>query len=157
MRKNIAKKFAEKKINDMSTLAKAIEIALKAHNDQKDKAGADYILHPISVMERGETEIKKICGLLHDVVEDSKLTFEDLKNKVFSNDVISVLKCLTKISEDEDYDNFIERVIQNPIATKVKLNDLLDNMDITRLKELNEGDMNRLNKYLKAYWKLKNE
>ena len=75
----------------------------------------------------------------------------------FSNDVISVLKCLTKISEDEDYENFIERVIQNPIAIKVKLNDLLDNMDITRLNELNEGDMKRLNKYLKAYRKLKDK
>lgn len=141
----------------MSTLDKALEIAFVAHIGQKDKSGADYIMHPIRVMERGETEIERICGLLHDVVEDSDLTFEDLKNEGFSDDVISVLQCLTKISDNEDYDNFIDRVIQNPIAIKVKLNDLLDNMDITRLKELNEGDMKRLNKYLKAYWKLKNE
>ena len=84
------------------------------------------------------------------------MTFEDLKNEGFTNDVISVLKCLTKTSENEDYEYFIDRVIQNPIAIKVKINDLLDNMDITRLKELKERDMQRLNKYLKAYWKLKN-
>jgi len=141
----------------MSTLEKALKIAFVAHKGQKDKSGADYIMHPIRVMQKGETEIEKICGLLHDVVEDSDLTFEDLKNEGFSNEVISILKCLTKISDNEDYDNFIDRVIQNPIAIKVKLNDLLDNMDITRLKELNEEDMKRLNKYLKAYWRLKNE
>ncbi len=141
---------------NMTTLEKALRIAINAHKGQKDKSGADYIFHPIRVMERGDTEIEKICGLLHDVVEDSDLTFEGLKNEGFSDEVISVLKCLTKTSENEDYDNFIDRVIQNPIAIKVKINDLLDNMDVTRLKELNEGDMKRLNKYLKAYWKLKN-
>jgi (p)ppGpp synthase/HD superfamily hydrolase len=139
----------------MSTLEKALEIAFVAHKGQKDKSGADYILHPIRVMQRGKTEIEKICGLLHDVVEDSDLTFEDLENEGFSKDVISVLKCLTKTSENEDYDSFIDRVIQNPIAIKVKINDLLDNMDITRLRELSERDLKRLNKYLKAYSVLK--
>jgi len=134
----------------MSMIEKALEIAMKAHNGQKDKSGNDYIFHPIRVMERGKTEIEKICGLLHDVVEDSDLTFEDLKKEGFSDDVISTLRCLTKESENEDYDLFIERVIQNPVAVKVKMNYLLDNMDITRLKELNEQDINRLNKYLKA-------
>ncbi|MBP7508174.1 MAG: hypothetical protein KA807_10155 [Prolixibacteraceae bacterium] len=141
----------------MSTLEKALEIAINAHKGQKDKSGADYILHPIRVMQRGDTESEKICGLLHDVVEDSAWTFESLKKEGFSEDIISVLKCVTKESEDDDYDTFINRVIQNPIAVKVKLNDLLDNMDITRLKELKEGDMKRLNKYLKSYWKLKNK
>ncbi|GAB1416912.1 hypothetical protein MASR2M117_23180 [Paludibacter sp.] len=88
--------------------------------------------------------------MLHDVVEDSDLTFEDLQNAGFSDEVISVLRYLTKTTENEDYDNFINRVMQNPIAVKVKINDLLDNMDVSRLKELNEGDMMRLNKYLKA-------
>lgn len=139
----------------MATLEKALEIAINAHKGQKDKAGMEYILHPIRVMLRGETEIEKICGILHDVIEDSNLTFEDLRNEGFSEEVISVLKLLTKESENEDYDKFIERVKQNPIAVKVKINDLLDNLDITRLKELNERDLKRLNKYLKAYWTLK--
>ncbi len=138
----------------MSTIEKAIEIAVMAHKGQKDKSGADYILHPLRVMERGKSEIEKVCGVLHDVVEDSEWTFEMLKNEGFSDEVIAVLRCVTKESEKEDYDVFINRIAQNPIAVEVKINDLLDNMDITRLKELNEEDVKRLNKYLKAFWKL---
>ena len=138
----------------MSTIEKAIEIAVAAHKGQKDKSGADYILHPLRVMERGKSEIEKICGVLHDVVEDSEWTFEKLENEGFSNEIIAVLRCITKESEKEDYDVFINRIAQNPIAIEVKINDLLDNMDITRLKELNEEDVKRLNKYLKAFWKL---
>lgn len=138
----------------MSTIEKAIEIAVAAHKGQKDKSGADYILHPLRVMERGKSEIEKICGVLHDVVEDSEWTFEMLKNEGFSDEVIAVLRCVTKESEKEDYDVFINRIAQNPTAVEVKINDLLDNMDITRLKELNEQDVKRLNKYLKAFWKL---
>ena len=131
----------------MSTIEKAVA----AHKGQKDKSGADYILHPLRVMERGKSEIEKICGVLHDVVEDSERTFKKLENEGFSNEVIAVLRCVTKESEKEDYDVFINRIAQNPIAIEVKINDLLDNMDITRLKELNEEDVKRLNKYLKAF------
>lgn len=138
----------------MSTLERAIEIACLVHEGQKDKSDADYIHHPLRVMERGKTEIEKICGVLHDVVEDSDWTAEDLRNEGFSEEVISVIKCLSKETENEDYDVFIERVAKDPIAIRVKLNDLLDNMDITRLNELNEKDLNRLNKYLRAYRKL---
>ena len=138
----------------MSTIEKAIEIAVAAHKGQKDKSGADYILHLLCVMERGKSEIEKICGVLHDVLEDSEWTFEKLENEGFSNEVIAVLRCITKESEKEDYDVFINRIAQNPIAIEVKINDLLDNMDITRLKELNEEDVKQLNKYLKAFWKL---
>ncbi|MDO4703071.1 phosphohydrolase [Tannerella sp.] len=138
----------------MSTIERAIEIAVAAHKGQKDKSGADYILHPLRVMERGKSEIEKVCGVLHDVVEDSEWTFEKLEKEGFSDEVIAVLRCVTKESEKEDYDVFINRIAQNPIAVEVKINDLLDNMDITRLKELNEEDVKRLNKYLKAFWKL---
>lgn len=140
----------------MATLERALEIAIAAHKGQKDKSGADYIFHGIRVMQKGETEIEKICGILHDVVEDSIWTFEDLKNEGFSEDVISVLRCLTKESETEDYNIYIDRLEKNPIAVKVKLNDLLDNMDITRIKELKEKDLKRLNKYLEIYRYLKN-
>lgn len=138
----------------MSTIEKAIEIAVAAHKGKKDRSGADYILHPLRVMERGRSEIEKICGVLHDVVEDSEWTFEMLEDEGFSDEVISVLRCVTKESEEEDYDVFINRIAQNPIAVEVKINDLLDNMDITRFKSLNEQDLKRLNKYLKAFWKL---
>jgi len=139
----------------MSTFAKAIEIAVSAHKGQKDKSGAEYILHPLRVMERGKTEVEKICGVLHDVVEDSDWTFEKLEREGFSAEVIGTLRCVSKKSEDEDYEKFIDRIIQNPIAVQIKINDLLDNMNVTRFKELNEWDLKRLNKYLKAYWKLK--
>ena len=88
----------------MSTLAKAIEIAVSAHKGQKDKAGAEYILHPLRVMERGKTDVEKICGVLHDVVEDSSFTFEALENEGFSTEVIDALRYLTKTSEEEDYE-----------------------------------------------------
>ena len=140
----------------MSTLSKAIEIAVSAHKSQIDKAGADYILHPLRVMERGKTELEKICGVLHDVVEDSDWTFEMLEKEGFSDEVIKVLRCVTKKSEEEKYEDFIERIMQNPVAVQVKINDLLDNLDITRLPELNEKDLKRLNKYLKAYRRLTN-
>jgi len=141
----------------MSTLARAIEIAVLAHKGQKDKLGADYILHPLRVMARGKTDTEKICGVLHDVVEDSNWTFEALEKEGFSSEVISALLCVTKLSDDEDYEMFIDRVIQNPIAMQVKINDLLDNMDVTRFEELNEIDLKRLNKYLRAYRKLRKQ
>ncbi|HOF93175.1 MAG TPA: phosphohydrolase [Bacteroidales bacterium] len=139
--------------NTMSTIKRAIEIAEAAHKGQKDKAGANYILHPLRVMERGKSEVEKICGVLHDVVEDSEWTFEMLEKEGFSDEVISVLRCVTMKSE-EDYETFVNRIAQNPIAVEVKINDLLDNLDITRFKNLNERDLKRLNKYLKAFWEL---
>lgn len=140
----------------MATLERAMEIAISAHKGQKDKSGADYILHVMRVMHKGETDMEKICGILHDVIEDTHWTFEDLKKEGFSDDVISVLRCVTKVSDSEDYDVFIDRVKPNPVAVKVKLNDLMDNMDITRFTQLNEKDLKRLNKYLTAYRSLKN-
>lgn len=135
----------------MSTLERAIAIATKAHSGQTDKNGAPYIMHLIRVMERGQNETEKICGMLHDVVEDTNWTFEDLEKEGFSSEIIEVLRLVTKESEDEDYTHFIERIMNNKIAIAVKLNDLRDNMDITRFNELSSKDLNRLNKYLKAY------
>ncbi len=141
----------------MSTLSRAIEIAITAHKGQKDKAGADYILHPLRVMEMGRTEAEKICGVLHDVVEDSDWTFEMLEKEGFSEEILSALKSVTKTSEDENYEKFIERIVKNPIAAQVKINDLIDNLDIKRFKQIEKNDLERINKYLKAYRKLKNK
>jgi len=135
----------------MSTIEKAIEIAINAHEDQKDKSGAPYILHLIRVMEKGKNETEKVCGILHDLVEDTNWTFEELEKEGFSKEIIEVLKLITKESDNEDYSNFIQRIMTNKTAISVKLNDLRDNMDITRLKELTNNDLKRLNKYLKAY------
>lgn len=138
----------------MSTLARAIEIATEAHKGQVDKAGKEYIGHPLRVMEMGKTEEEKIVGVLHDVVEDTDWSFDMLEAEGFAPEIIAALKCVTKISENENYDSFIERVKKNPLATAVKINDLTDNMDIRRLPYLSDKDVKRLKKYLKAYKKL---
>jgi (p)ppGpp synthase/HD superfamily hydrolase len=132
-------------------LNKAVSIAQKAHHQQVDKTGAPYILHVMRVMLRGQTLDEKICGVLHDVVEDSPITFDDLAKEGFSEHIIAALRCVTKITEDEDYEKFIERVRTNPLAVRVKINDLEDNMDIRRLTSIGEAETKRLNKYLRAY------
>lgn len=138
-------------------LSKAIEIATKAHEGQVDKAGQPYIGHPLRVMAMGATEDEKIVGVLHDVVEDSDWTFERLTAEGFSSEIIDALRCVTKLSEIEPYDKFIQRVKINPLAVKVKINDLTDNMDIRRLAYISEKDVKRLRKYLKAYKQLLGE
>jgi hypothetical protein len=140
----------------MATLNRAIEIATKAHEGATDKYGAPYINHVTRVMNMGATDNEKIVGVLHDVIEDTHWTFEDLEKEGFSKEVIDALRCVTKTSEDEDYAEFITRVKINPLAVKVKLNDLRDNMDIRRMPEVLESDLKRLNKYLKAYNDLEN-
>lgn len=135
-------------------LQRAIEIANKAHEGQIDKAGQPYIEHPLRVMDMGTTEDEKIVGVLHDVVEDSDWTFEKLLAEGFSIKIIEALRCITKLSKDEPYDKFIKRIKKNPLAVKVKINDLTDNMDIRQLAYISEKDVKHLRKYLKAYKQL---
>ncbi len=132
-------------------LKRAIEIAVEAHKGVTDKYGAPYINHVTRVMNLGETEEEKIVGVLHDVVEDTPWTFEQLAAEGFSSEIIDALTCVTKISEEEDYEEFTLRVSRNPLAVKVKINDLTDNMDIRRIPVLTEKDLTRLMKYHKAY------
>ena len=142
----------------MSRLERAIEIAHEAHRGQRDKAGNDYIDHPMRVMEMGKTMEEKIVGVLHDVVEDAaEWSFERLEQEGFAPEIIEALRCVTKRSEDEPYDKFIARVKTNKLAVAVKLNDLTDNMDIRRLPYLSDKDVKRLKKYLKAYKQLMGE
>jgi (p)ppGpp synthase/HD superfamily hydrolase len=102
-------------------LDKAINIAAKAHQGQADKGGNPYILHPLRVMFSRKTEIERICAVLHDVIEDTDITLVDLRNEGFSEEVIAAIDALTK-RNGESYDDFIERVIKNKIAARVKLN-----------------------------------
>jgi len=138
----------------MPTLKRAIEIATKAHNGTVDKYGAPYIDHVTRVMNLGETNNEKIVGILHDVVEDTSWTFKKLEKEGFTKRVVDALVCITKTSEEEDYEEFINRVATNPLAIKVKLNDLRDNLDIKRMDKVRTADVARLNKYLNAYKKL---
>ena len=132
-------------------LQKAIQIAIKAHDGQTDKTGMPYLGHIMRVMEAGKTDDEKIVGILHDIVEDTDWTFEKLKTEGFPEYIVDAIKCLTKTFEEEPYDGFIKRVQLNPLAIRVKINDLTDNMDIRRLSTISEKDVERLKKYHRAY------
>ena len=138
----------------MSTLKRAIEIAFEAHKDQKDKNGEPYFGHVLRVMNMGKTENEKICGVLHDLVEDTEWTFEDLRREGFSDTIVDALTCVTKTFDDEDYEEFTDRIAKNRLAVIVKINDLSDNMDVRRFDVIREKDIQRLNKYLRAYRRL---
>ena len=124
------KNRTQKIMNNETLLEKAIRIATEAHKSQEDKYGAPYIGHLTRVMNYGVSTDEKIAGILHDLVEDTQWTFEDLEKEGFPKHIIEALRCVTKTSEDENYDDFIERIKANPLAVNVKLNDLSDNLDI---------------------------
>ena len=135
----------------MSFLEKAILLACQAHQGQRDKSGQPYIPHPLRMMMKVEGEVEKIAAVLHDVVEDTDRTLEDLKKEGFPPEVLDAVDCLSH-REGESYEDFIHRVRKNPVAVKVKIADIEDNMDVRRLKGVEEKDWKRLIKYLK-YWK----
>jgi (p)ppGpp synthase/HD superfamily hydrolase len=130
----------------MATLARAIAIAAQAHLDQRDKAGAPYILHPIRMMLRMQSETEMIVAVLHDLIEDTDWTLEALRAEGFTEEILSAINCLTR-REHETYEAFIERARTNEIARNVKLADLEDNMDLRRISTLAEPDIERLKKY----------
>jgi (p)ppGpp synthase/HD superfamily hydrolase len=138
----------------MSNLEKAIQIAVQAHKGQQDKVGVPYILHPLRVMLRMENEAEMMAAVLHDVVEDSGWTLADLRGEGFTDELIRVIDSLSR-RDDETYENFIARIKQNPLAVKIKLADLEDNMDLKRLQQLGEQDIKRMQKYHPAWRFLK--
>ena len=127
---------------------KAMLIAYEAHKNQVDKSGVPYIYHPIHVAEQMDTENECIIALLHDVVEDTNVTFKQLE-EVFSKEIIDILKLLTR-EENIEYDEYIKRIKNNSIACKVKIADLTHNLDKTRLDFVTEVDVKRNEKYKKA-------
>ena len=137
-------------------LQRAIEIALEAHKGASDKGGNPYILHPLRLMLQMDSEEEMIVAVLHDVVEDSeKWSFDKLHKEGFSKKIINSLRSVTKENENEDYEKFIDRSVKDKIGRKVKIADISDNLDISRLKELTDKDILRINKYKKALEKLK--
>lgn len=133
---------------------KAMIMAYNAHINQTDKAGVPYIFHPIHLAEQMDTETECIVALLHDVVEDTDVTFEQLE-KEFSSDIIKILKLLTH-NKDDDYMEYIKILKENPIAKKVKIADITHNADETRLDKITEIDILRREKYKEALKILKN-
>jgi len=130
-------------------LDKAIKIATTAHAGHIDKAGAPYIFHPLRVMMAGNSEIERICGVLHDTIEDSDITLAFLQKEGFPEEVLEALDCLTK-RQGENYDDFISRILRNNIACLVKLSDLHDNMDLSRINDPTDEDKARIEKYSRA-------
>ena len=126
----------------------ALQIAQKAHAGQVDKAGKDYILHPMTVASYMDTDTEKAIAYLHDVLEDTDVTVDELKT-IFPNEIVDTLIILTH-RKDESYFEYIQRVSTSKLAKKVKVADLLHNLDITRIKEPTKQDYERLEKYKKA-------
>lgn len=131
-------------------LEKAIEIAVEAHRGQIDKAGKIYILHPMRVMLRGKTEEEMIVGILHDTIEDTPVTIEMLEKEGFSQPVLDALSCISK-KNGEDYEHFINRILSNPLACRIKLYDLEDNMNRDRIPYPTDRDLARYKKYEKYH------
>ena len=146
------KEILSKLFDDLSRaslLEKAIEIALDAHAGQLDKAGQAYILHPLRVMLGLSDETDRICAILHDVVEDSDTTLSDLKKLGFSREVIETVGFLTR-RYNEDYDDYISRVLLSDRACRIKLVDLKDNMSRTPFDKGNPSYEERRIRYERA-------
>ena len=146
-------------------LEKAIKIAVEAHTGQVDKGGNPYILHPLRVMLSLDTEAERIVGVLHDVVEDCEgWTWERLREQGCSDEIIEALKSVSKTPEEEKqfkkmddpnekldhYLEFIKRAKFNKIGRNIKAADIKDNLDISRIDDITESDINRLNRYKAA-------
>jgi len=135
-------------------LEDAIRLAEEAHKGQVDKAGQSYIMHPLRVMLRCKRPVEMIVAVLHDVIEDTDITMDALRTNGYPPEVLEALDCVTKRS-GEDYDSFVARAAANPVARAVKLADLEDNLDTTRLPQpLTHADRQRMRKYRMAYQKL---
>lgn len=124
----------------------AFSIAQSAHMNQQDKGGMPYLLHPIRVSQKCRTCESKIAALLHDVVEDGSIDFDYLRMKEIPERIVNAVDSLT-IRKNESYKEYIVRISLDPIATEVKIADLEDNMDISRLDRLTNEDITRLSKY----------
>ena len=127
----------------------ALVISFNAHKEQVDKSGMPYVYHPYRIAEQMEDEYSTCVALLHDVVEDSDITLDDLKNKGFPQEVIEAIALMTH-DDDTPYFDYIKRIKTNPIATAVKLADLQDNSNYERLDKVEIKDLQRLEKYREA-------
>lgn len=128
----------------------AIALAVEAHRGQTDRSGAPYILHPLRVMFRVETDAERIAAVLHDVVEDTPWTLEGLRERGFPAEVVEAVDHLTR-RESESYEEFVRRAGAHPVARRVKIADLEDNMDVRRIGAVSGKDVERLARYHRAW------
>lgn len=128
---------------------KALKLCFESHKEQVDKSGMPYVFHPFHLAEQMTDEATTVVALLHDVIEDTELTFEDLQQQGFGEEIITALKHLTH-DDNTPYMDYIAEIKKNHIATKVKLADLRHNSDLTRLDIVDEKALKRKEKYEKA-------
>jgi len=122
---------------ERNDLERAIELGIDAYAGQTDKAGETYIRHPLRVMGEMDSETERIVAILHDVIEDSEYTLTEIEAE-FDREIREAIDALTKRDGEDYLDDFIPRAATNDIARKVKRADIEDNMDLTRLDDLNE-------------------
>ncbi len=137
----------------MATIEKAIEIAAKAHSGTKDKSGVPYILHPLRVMMGVEGEAAQIVAVLHDVVEDTSVTLDDIRAEGFREEIVEALSLVTHES-DQSYAEYVIACKPNPIAREVKLSDLRDNSSLERTllrPDIIDRDTIRIQRYILSY------
>lgn len=133
----------------MTLLEDAIGLALISHRGQVDKGKNEYILHPLRLMLKMRTDEERIVAVLHDIIEDGAATIEDLKELKLPKNIRDALKCISRTT-GEDYDDYISRVKTDLLATRVKIADLQDNMDLSRIPHPQQEDFDRVRKYEKA-------
>ena len=135
----------------------AMNLCYEVHAGAKDKGGFPYVFHPFYLADQMDDEVSTIVALLHDVVEDTDYTIEDIKEMGFSENVVEALRYMTH-DDDVPYMDYVRKIRENPIATKVKLADLAHNSDPSRLmREPEEKDLQRLKKYEEAIRILRDE
>jgi (p)ppGpp synthase/HD superfamily hydrolase len=139
----------------MPTLEDALHLAIEAHRGKEGKYGGPMILHPLRVMARVTTETERVVAILHDVVENSDLTLQDLRTRGYPEEVVEAIDHLTH-RPGESYEAFTRRVKPHPLARRVKLADLEDNMDVRLIPQLDEDAVERLERYRRA-WRILTE
>jgi (p)ppGpp synthase/HD superfamily hydrolase len=138
----------------MNILEIALKLALNAHSGQTDKAGRPYILHPLRIMHQMDTDEERAVALLHDVIEDSKYSSEDLIQQGIPENIVNTVLVLSK-DKNDNYDVFIKKISKHKLAVKIKKADIIDNMDLLRLQSINSKELKRIEKYHRA-WKMLN-
>jgi (p)ppGpp synthase/HD superfamily hydrolase len=135
----------------MPTLEDAIVLATNAHRCQKDRNDEPYIMHPLRVAAQLWGYDERMVAVLHDVVEDTDVTLDDLRSAGYPGHIVAAVDALSKRKDiDEPYSQYIQRVGQNPLATKVKIADLCDNANLDRLPKVEAFDLKRLDRYNRA-------
>ncbi len=127
----------------------ALKLCFEAHKEQFDKSGMPYVFHPFHLAEQMTDESTTVVALLHDVIEDTDYTVNDLRELGFSEEILSAISLMTH-ADGVDYMEYVAEIKKNPIAKAVKLADLCHNSDMTRLETITEGDQKRVEKYKRA-------